>query len=585
VAHGVVVDTLTSADLTPFDPDNVRPTVDLTANEPEPQFTDEAWPSKVPTLVTLDDTNGLRQNVNLATGQFFVDSASRQGVERKWTHIGGRVTYSASSDFVPPTIDAISSFISNGTVTFSGRFADLTETGGPGTVTFAQVVYDADNAGTWRALQLQHDANSDLWSGGATFGGTQVQFFVEVCDASGNCGYSSNKGRYFDAQPLPTPTGTKVTITPSRDPDTGTWYRGPLSVTVAGDAATVSVDGDPFAPATGPLTLAGDGAHIVEGRSADGGDATRVFLVDALAPAITHTIAPAAPDGTNGWYKTAPSVTFACTDDVSGVAAGSCVVDGSSPQASQATLGESASPQTIAATAVDNAGNAAHDSVAGLKVDLTDPAVPAFTGIQAKIYGTADLPPQSAIGCTSSDAISGLQSCIVAGYSSALGMHTLTATATDNAGRTRTNTLTYTVGFVVGDVLQPIRTATNDQDNPLASDLMVHKINSTIPVKFQVYLDAAKTKLLTSPPAGSVARITFKKYDSSTDSTQPTTIVSATPDTGDAFRWTGATDYQYIYNLQTKGQTAGTYYVMLTLYASDGTVLAQSKKQYFVLRS
>ena len=34
-AHGVVIDSLTSEDHTGFDPDNVRPTVDLTANEPE----------------------------------------------------------------------------------------------------------------------------------------------------------------------------------------------------------------------------------------------------------------------------------------------------------------------------------------------------------------------------------------------------------------------------------------------------------------------------------------------------------------------------------------------------------------------
>ena len=44
-AHGVVIDGLTSGDI-PFDPDNVRPTLDLAKSEPEPNFADEAWPRR-----------------------------------------------------------------------------------------------------------------------------------------------------------------------------------------------------------------------------------------------------------------------------------------------------------------------------------------------------------------------------------------------------------------------------------------------------------------------------------------------------------------------------------------------------------
>ena len=80
------------------------------------------------------------------------------------------------------------------------------------------------------------------------------------------------------------------------------------------------------------------------------------------------------------------------------------------------------------------------------KIDLTDPVTPTFNGIQnGQKYTAVSLPPASVISCSSSDALSGLASCVVTGYSTAAGAHVLTATATDNAGRTKTATLSYTV--------------------------------------------------------------------------------------------------------------------------------------------
>jgi hypothetical protein len=90
---------------------------------------------------------------------------------------------------------------------------------------------------------------------------------------------------------------------------------------------------------------------------------------------------------------------------------------------------------------------------------------------------------------------------------------------------------------------------------------------------------------MTSPPAGSTAKIAFGKYSSGTASTDTGDLISSTADSGNVFRWTGSPDYQYIYNLPTAGLTAGTYWVSITLYSSAGTVLAQSTKQYFILRS
>jgi CSLREA domain-containing protein len=490
VAHGVVIDSLTSEDHSPFNPDNNRPILDASASEPEPQFGDEAWPEKIPTLASL----GSDQSLNLATGQFFTDTSGNTptGVERLWTQIDGRVTYSNSLDFTPPTIDSIDAFLGNGAVAFTGTFSDLDENGDPGTVAFAQVVYD-DGSGNWNALQLTYDSNTGTWSGGAPFSGQHVQFFVEACDTAGNCGYSSNKGRYFDAQPLPLTNGT-LALTPDHSPTVTGWYTDSVDVTATTSAQTVqtSVDGGSFT-ADSAITLAGDGVHIVQARDSDGNTATGVYLIDK-----------------------------------------------------------------------------------------TPPTTPAFTGIAGGINPVNDLPLPDAIGCTSSDATSGLRSCVVTGYSSTVGMHMLTATATDNAGNTSTATLTYTVGFQAGDILAPVTAPSGDQTDPNASDLQVFKIKSTVPLKFQFYLDAARTTPMTTPPAGSIAYLTVAKHDGGTDSeVDETTLTTGNSDTGNQFRWSGG---QYIYNMSTKPLTAGTYWCQITLKASDGTVLGQSAKQYFVLR-
>jgi CSLREA domain-containing protein len=452
VAHGVVIDNLTSHDNSPFAPDNVRPILNSSAAEPPPSFTDEAWPEKIPTLVSL----GRDQSLNLITGQFFTATSggTTTGVERLWTQIGGRVTYSTSLDFTPPTIESINAFEtdpgqSGDVLGFTGRFSDLDEHNQPGTVVFAQVIYD-DGTGNWQAVQLQRDQASGLWSAGVPFSGSSIQYFVEACDGAGNCGYSSNKGNYFDAQPLPSGTGSggsagTLTISPSRDADSGSWYTGTLTVTAATTApdagVTVSVDGGPFHTADGPVTLSGDGAHVVVARDSADNTATGVYLIDTTAPAIAHTVSPAVPDGTSGWYKTQPTVTFSCPDNLSGTA--SCLADGT--LTAHKTVGDSASSQSVGGTARDNVGNTSHDSATVTKVDSTAPATPVFHAINAQSYPQASLPSQAGIFCTSSDQTSGLSGCVVTGYGTSLGPHQLLATATDRAGNTSTSTLTYTV--------------------------------------------------------------------------------------------------------------------------------------------
>jgi CSLREA domain-containing protein len=399
-AHGVVVDSLTSQDTTGFTPDNVRPIVNSSADEPPPSFQDESWPEKIPTLVSL----GQNQNLNLATGQFFTQGSG--GVERLWTQIDGRVTYSTSQDFTPPTIDSIDAVESHpghadDILGFTGRFSDLDQNGHAGTVAFAQVVYD-DGAGNWQAVQLQK-GSTGLWSAGVPFAALHVQYFVEACDAAGNCGYSSNKGDYFDAQALPSGSGSggsggTVTISPNSNVTPIQWHTGSFQVsatTTAPQPATVSISVDGGAPTTGPVTLSGDGVHVVVARDSAGNVASAAYLIDTTGPTITHTVSPAAPDGTNGWYKTAPTVTFNCSDNLSGVA--TCLANGG--PGNKVTLSGSASSQSATGTATDNAGNASGPvSVSGLKVDTTAP-VGGSISVTAG-YSTTTMVPVSVTNAT-----------------------------------------------------------------------------------------------------------------------------------------------------------------------------------------
>jgi hypothetical protein len=312
------------------------------------------------------------------------------------------------------------------------------------------------------------------------------------------------------------------------------------------------------------------------GNTAAAGAASHSFMIDKVAPDIAfNSRTPAA--NANGWNNTNVTVKWDCSDGLSGVVSPTVMDVKSAELAGQIANG----------TCTDKASNSATANLNGINVDKTAPASIAVSGILAKTYAISDLPASSAISCTADGAISGLAGCIVTGYGADFGQHTLTAIATDNAGNQSTSSLTYIVGLQSGDVLPPLTAPNKDQANPAATDLQVFKIKSVLPVKFQLFLDAGKTKLMTTPPAGSVARITFGKYDSTTDSVDPVAelISAGAANTDNLYRWTGSPDYQYIYNLSTTGKAAGTYGVTLTLFAADGTILAKSATQYFVLRS
>lgn len=276
------------------------------------------------------------------------------------------------------------------------------------------------------------------------------------------------------------------------------------------------------------------------------GTATASYTVeDTVAPTIVATVDPESPDGANGWYVTAPTVSFVCDDTGSGVQ--SCSPD--------VTLDESATPQSVSGTAVDWAGNAASATVDDLLVDLSDPTDVTFVGgiADGSSFPWGDVPDVPT--CEAADAISGLAGCVVSGYSTEVGDHTLTATATDDAGRTATATLTYAVdpwrhdGFYRPVDMGKVNTV---------------KAGSTVPLKFNVFKgDASVTDV-----AVLGATFSAKQVDCATEA--PTDAVEEFATTGGTTLRYDAEAQQWIQNWATPKAGKGSCY-LVTVTTADGT--------------
>ena len=171
---------------------------------------------------------------------------------------------------------------------------------------------------------------------------------------------------------------------------------------------------------------------------------------DTTPSTTTITLAPSGPNGSNGWYTSPVGVTVGATDNPggSGVFQTRCVLDPATPPTSFTDLPAGAcsltsvtgdGPHTIYAASEDNDNNVESPLVTTtFKIDQTPPTV-TISGDQ----GTYSLLSPVEISCTAADnpggsgvASSSCGSPLAAGpaWSFGAGPHTVSATATDNAG-------------------------------------------------------------------------------------------------------------------------------------------------------
>jgi hypothetical protein len=171
-----------------------------------------------------------------------------------------------------------------------------------------------------------------------------------------------------------------------------------------------------------PVTA--EGSHTLKFWSTDVAGNTEVahtvsFGIDKTSPTIGHTQSPAANE--DGWNNTNVTVTFTCSDAVSGVA--SCT----GPQ-TVTTEGEA---QPVTGTVTDNAGNSASDP-ATVSIDKTKPVitVDALPAPNANGWYRDDVTATY----TASDALSGIKTQDRAHTFGEGAAQTHTASATDTAG-------------------------------------------------------------------------------------------------------------------------------------------------------
>ncbi len=252
--------------------------------------------------------------------------------------------------------------------------------------------------------------------------------------------------------------------------------------------------------------------------------------VDLTAPTITAALdKDPAP---TGWYNIstgAPTVSFTCSDDTSGIPAGAC------PAAH--TFGEGAD-QSYSASVSDAAGNSASAGVTGIDVDLTRPALN-ITGAasgSSTVCGSIPTRPTFAPADSGSGLASSDDSWTVPSTASGVGMYAYAAWAVDVAGNRAEEARSYVVtyGDAFSGYLQPIN----------ADNSSRFKLGSTVPVKFRLACGA-------TPIANAVARLVVRQGLAVVDGPANEAVSTAAATTGNLFRY-DPTAGQYIFNLSTK---------------------------------
>lgn len=330
-----------------------------------------------------------------------------------------------------------------------------------------------------------------------------------------------------------------------RAPNAKGWYNAPVTATFTG---TDSVSGP--AAATQTATSVGEGAAVVvgspafedvAGNASAAGTPSVNYKIDLTAPSVAFT-GLNGTKGLNDWYTGPVTATFTGTDELSGPA---------SAVKEAVSTGEGTGLVLTSPAFTDDADNTTPAGAAtsdSFKVDLTDP-VATFDSVPGDAYfGSVGVEPT----CTATDGGSGPAGCKVTGYSTLVGPHTLTATATDNAGRTSTTTHKYTVmAWETKGFYQPI---------DMGGVTNTVKAGSTVPAKFELF---AGSRELTDT---GVVTMGIRQMTCNLLAAQDGVEITSTGNTSLRYDSTGG---QYIYNWKTPNLPGACF--QLSMVAADGS--------------
>ncbi|MGE5690005.1 MAG: PxKF domain-containing protein [Pseudomonadota bacterium] len=346
---------------------------------------------------------------------------------------------------------------------------------------------------------------------------------------------------------------TLPTITGSASPaaNANGWNNTDVTVSFTCADATSGV-----ATCASPQTLSSEGAGQSSGGAAtdDAGNSASTTVsginIDKTAPTATATASPGANG--NGWNNTSVTVSFGGTDGLSGIDGCDAAV----------TLETEGAAQSASGTCTDKAGNVSAAASATVNIDKTAPSVGLVggpAGGASYYYGSVPAAPT----CSASDALSGLDgACSVSGYSAAVGTHTVTASAKDEAGNASSDSVTYTVlAWTLRGFYQPV---------DMNGVFNVVRNGSTVPLKFEAFAGSSE---LTDVAA--VKSLAVSTVACTTSASLDEIEVTATGGTTLRYDSVGG---QFVYNWQTPRQPGQCYRVTMT--TQDGSSLVA----YFKLK-
>jgi hypothetical protein len=167
----------------------------------------------------------------------------------------------------------------------------------------------------------------------------------------------------------------------------------------------------------------------------------RVFKLDASAP-TNLTIHPSSAPNANGWYRTPGTVNWSASDPHSAIV--SCT---------SASFGGSDGQFGIQGKCRNGAGLESssffvynYDATQPNLAPTVTPSSVALNGSATAVPHATDPFPGSGIDTASCDPVD----------TSTVGTHTVSCTATDKAGNSRTASASYTVGYVASDFSAPV---------------------------------------------------------------------------------------------------------------------------------
>jgi CSLREA domain-containing protein len=236
----------------------------------------------------------------------------------------------------------------------------------------------------------------------------------------------------------------------------------PLALNKPGRTMTMKIPADSFAVDKAVGTSPQIDQRLIlrpQGEASDIG----AYEAAIIPPVTAITLDPAAPDGSNGWYRQSVGVAIIASDVDGTVAQTRCALDpavapggfGDLPDAACVVSTVGADGQhALYAGSIDADGNVESPLVtAAFKVDATPPSLLPTLNVTPVVLG------QTGVAATpnASDVLSGLASSSCGAIdTSTPGVHTVNCTATDNAGNTGSAPLTYVVEYRILGFYEPV---------------------------------------------------------------------------------------------------------------------------------